>query len=197
MAGFLFFSIAFGKITVSTLNAYGSFMCLATMLSGFQREAKIGRRQRLVFVLAIVGLSAAIVLAAQHDFLLHFKSFILFLLTFFTPLSAINLVDYYWVNQEQYDLAALSDPDGRYGRWNRVGIASYLFACWRSCPSSPPVLQRSAVALSGAGGHFLAGGTDRARRAVFLPSAPALAQAGPRPIRLSRCARPAPRTSPP
>ncbi|MCD5363066.1 purine-cytosine permease family protein [Chromobacterium aquaticum] len=134
MAGFLFFSIAFGKITVSTLNAYGSFMCLATMLSGFQREAKIDRRQRLVFVLAIVGLSAAIALAAQHDFLLHFKSFILFLLTFFTPWSAINLVDYYWVNQEQYDLAALSDPDGRYGRWNRVGIASYLFGLLAQLP---------------------------------------------------------------
>ena len=172
MASFLFFSIAFGKITVSTLNAYGSFMCLATMLSGFQREAKIGRRQRLVFVLAIVGLSAAIALAAQHDFLLHFKSFILFLLTFFTPWSAINLVDYYWVNQEQYDLAALSDPDGRYGRWNRVGIASYLFGLLARLPFISTRFT-AVAALSGAGGHFLAGGTDRARRAVFLPSAPA------------------------
>jgi NCS1 family nucleobase:cation symporter-1 len=32
----LYFSIAFGKVTISTLNSYGSFMCIATIISGFR-----------------------------------------------------------------------------------------------------------------------------------------------------------------
>ncbi len=81
--------------------------------------------QRLFFVLAIVGASTLIALLGQHSFLAAFKSFILFLLTFFTPWSAVNLVDYYFITRERYDVPALADPDGRYGRWNLPGIAVY------------------------------------------------------------------------
>ena len=37
IAGSLYLSIAFGKVTVTSLNAYGSFMSIATMVSGFRR----------------------------------------------------------------------------------------------------------------------------------------------------------------
>ena len=37
VAGLLYFSIAFGKVTVTSLNAYGSFMSMATIVSGFRR----------------------------------------------------------------------------------------------------------------------------------------------------------------
>ncbi|KTS70652.1 sulfonate ABC transporter substrate-binding protein [Pseudomonas oryzihabitans] len=125
-AALLYFSIAFGKVTISTLNSYGSFMCLATLISGFRGEVEISPRQRLLFVLAIVGAATLIALLGQGAFLLAFKSFILFLLTFFTPWSAINLVDYYLITRERYDLAALADPDGRYGRWNGTGLTVYV-----------------------------------------------------------------------
>lgn len=69
----------------------------------------------------------AVALIGQHSFLNAFKSFILFLLAFFVPWSAVNLVDYYFVSREQYDVEALSDPNGRYGRWNWPGILIYLF----------------------------------------------------------------------
>lgn len=125
-AALLYFSIAFGKVTISTLNSYGSFMCIATIISGFRGHVDISRRQRLVFVLLIVGAATCVALAGQHSFLNAFKSFILFLLAFFTPWSAVNLVDYYFINRERHDAAALSDPDGRYGRWNWPGILVYV-----------------------------------------------------------------------
>jgi len=78
-------------------------------------------------VLAIVGTATLIALLGQHSFLGAFKSFILFLLAFFTPWSAINLVDYYCITRERYDVTALADPDGRYGRWNLLGISVYVF----------------------------------------------------------------------
>ena len=126
-AALLYFSIAFGKVTISTLNSYGSFMCIATIISGFRGHVEITRRQRLWFVVLIVGAATCVALIGQHSFLNAFKSFILFLLAFFTPWSAVNLVDYYFINRERYDVAALSDPEGRYGRWNWPGILVYVF----------------------------------------------------------------------
>src|SRR3990167_7722967 len=111
IAALLYLSVVLGKVTVSTLNAYGSFMCVATIISGFRGRLQISALQRMLFVLVIVAASTTLALLGQHSFLSAFKFFILFLLTFFTPWSAINLVDYYFINKERYDVPALSDPD--------------------------------------------------------------------------------------
>ena len=155
IASLLYLSIVFGKVTVSTLNAYGSFMCIATIISGFRRRLEISARQRMLFVLLIVAASTALALAGQYSFLNSFKYFILFLLTFFTPWSAINLVDYYFINKERYDIPALSDPNGRYGRWNVLGISVYVIGVLIQLPfvdthfySGPMVAQLGGVDIS-------------------------------------------------
>ncbi|MCS5961102.1 hypothetical protein LNP74_23155 [Klebsiella pneumoniae subsp. pneumoniae] len=38
MAMVIYFAICFGKITLTTLNAYGSFMSLTTIVSAFRRQ---------------------------------------------------------------------------------------------------------------------------------------------------------------
>jgi NCS1 family nucleobase:cation symporter-1 len=126
VASGLYVSIIFGKIIATTLNSYGSFMSMATIVSGFKGKQTISHTLRFAYIVTMVGLATLLALLGQHSFLTLFKSFILFLLAFFTPWSAINLVDYYWITKCRYDLKALSDPDGRYGRWNKVGISVYL-----------------------------------------------------------------------
>lgn len=42
------------------------------------------------------------------------------------PWSAINLADFYIVRHGDYDIAAIFDPDGRYGRFNVAGLASFV-----------------------------------------------------------------------
>ena len=126
VAGLLYFSIAFGKVTVTSLNAYGSFMSMATIVSGFRRGLRLSLRHRLLYIVAMVGVSALLALTGRHSFLKAFEAFILCLLAVFTPWSAINLVDYYCFTRSRYDVPALSDPDGRYGRWNTTGIVIYL-----------------------------------------------------------------------
>jgi len=126
VAAALYFSIAFGKVTVTTLNAYGSFMSIATIVSGFRGNRHISRGLRLTYIFAMVGLSTALALLGKDSFLKDFSAFILFLLAFFTPWSAINLVDFYCITKERYDIPALSNPDGRYGRWNWIGIGIYV-----------------------------------------------------------------------
>lgn len=133
-ATFLSLTIIVGKIAASSMNAYGSFMCMATIISGFKPRLAFTRQMRLGFVLVIVVLVTCIALIGQHSFLKAFGSFMLFLLTFFTPWSAINLVDYYWVTREKYDIPALADPNGRYGRWNTVGISVYVIGVVAQMP---------------------------------------------------------------
>jgi NCS1 family nucleobase:cation symporter-1 len=125
-AGLLYFSIAFGKVTVTALNAYGSFMSMATIVSGLRRGVRIPVRHRFFYIVAMVGVSALLALTGRHSFLKAFEAFILCLLAVFTPWSAINLIDYYCFTRSRYDVPALSDPDGRYGRWNATGIVIYL-----------------------------------------------------------------------
>lgn len=126
LAGLLYFGIAFGKLTVTSLNAYGSFMSMATMVSAVRRGVRIPLRHRVLYILAMVGISTLLALTGRHSFLKAFETFILCLLAVFTPWSAINLVDYYCFTRSRYDVPALSDPDGRYGRWNATGIVIYL-----------------------------------------------------------------------
>ena len=122
----LYFSIAFGKVTVTALNAYGSVMSMATIVSGLRRSVRMSVRTRFLYIVAMVGVSALLALTGRHSFLKAFEAFILCLLAVFTPWSAINLVDYYCFTRSRYDVPALSDPDGRYGRWNATGITLYL-----------------------------------------------------------------------
>jgi NCS1 family nucleobase:cation symporter-1 len=76
-------------------------------------------------VLAAIAVSVVVALAASADFLNLFKNFILLLLMVFTPWSVINLIDYYKISRDRIDVAALYNPDGRYGRWNKVALTSY------------------------------------------------------------------------
>ncbi|MEX3968057.1 cytosine permease [Paraburkholderia sp. EG286B] len=126
VAAMLYFSIAFGKLTVTTLNAYGSFMSMATIVSAFRAKRAISTRHRFVYIIGMVGVSTLVALAGRHSFLKEFTAFILFLLAFFTPWSAINLVDFYCFTRSRYDVPALSNPDGRYGRWNAKAIGIYV-----------------------------------------------------------------------
>src|SRR6202011_6320368 len=126
VASLLYLSIAFGKVTVTSLNAYGSFMSMATMVGAFRRGLRISVQHRFLYIVAMVGASALLALSGRHSFLKAFEAFILCLLAVFTPWSAINLIDYYCFTRSRYDVPALSDPDGRYGRWNMTGITVYF-----------------------------------------------------------------------
>jgi hypothetical protein len=93
VAGLLYFSIAFGKVTVTSLNAYGSFMSMATIWRFSARSSNL-RMAPVFYIVSMVGVSALLALTAS---LLSqsVRAFILCLLAVFTPWSAINLIDYY------------------------------------------------------------------------------------------------------
>lgn len=126
MAAVLYFVIAFGKLTVSVLDGYGGFMTITTIISGFRGQREVSRAARAGWIAVIMAAGVVLALAGRGSFLESFSTFLLFLLTFFTPWSAVNLVDYYLIARERYDIPALADPNGRYGRWRAPALVSYV-----------------------------------------------------------------------
>ncbi|MFD5654052.1 purine-cytosine permease family protein [Streptomyces sp. NPDC127039] len=124
-ASFLYFIVALGKLTVNVLNTYGGFMSVVTGISGFRGQRALSTRGRAAYIAGIMIAGTAVALLGKDSFLSSFKDFLLFLLTAFTPWSAINLVDYYLIAKERYDLPALSDPHGRYGAWRVKALVVY------------------------------------------------------------------------
>ncbi len=186
LTALLYLSIAFGKVTVTALNAYGSFMSVATLLSAGRGPLRIATWQRAAYVVVMVAIAALLALLGQHSFLRSFEQFILLLLAVFTPWSAINLVDYYCFTRSRYDVPALSDPDGRYGRWNGAGIAIYLIGIAIQAPflstalyTGPMVERLGGVDVSWMlgllvpAGLYFAFGRASARRAPRAPILPA------------------------
>ena len=125
VASFLYFVIALGKLTINVLNTYGGFMSMVTSVSGFRGQKELSPRGRSAYIALIMVAGTAVALLGKDSFLTSFKDFLLFLLTFFTPWSAINLVDYYLISKERYDIPALSDPRGRYGAWRWDALTVY------------------------------------------------------------------------
>ncbi|MEJ8635460.1 MULTISPECIES: purine-cytosine permease family protein [Streptomyces] len=125
IASFLYFVIALGKLTINVLNTYGGFMSMVTSISGFRGQKTLSPRGRALYIAAIMIAGTVVALLGKDSFLTSFKDFLLFLLTFFTPWSAINLVDYYLISRERYDIPALADPHGRYGAWRVDALAVY------------------------------------------------------------------------
>ncbi|MFH8609526.1 purine-cytosine permease family protein [Streptomyces sp. NPDC018029] len=125
IASFLYFVIALGKLTINVLNTYGGFMSMVTSISGFRGRRVLGPRGRAAYIAVIMVAGTAVALLGKDSFLASFKDFLLFLLTFFTPWSAINLVDYYLISRERYDIPALFDPHGRYGAWRWDALLVY------------------------------------------------------------------------
>ncbi|HET6624961.1 MAG TPA: cytosine permease, partial [Nocardioidaceae bacterium] len=115
-----------GKLTGNTLSSYGGYMSVATIVTSMTGHQRITTRGRVVYIVLISAAALTIALAASNNFLATFTDFLLFLLYFMTPWSAVNLVDYYWVRREKYDTASLFDPNGIYGRFNKFAFAAYI-----------------------------------------------------------------------
>lgn len=124
-AVFIYTIIVCGKLTVNCLNAYGGFMSILATASAFSNRNQVSQRVRVAYVVGFVLLSMFIALAASEDFLNNFKNFVLLLLTVFTPWSAINLIDYYYISKGKTDIPALYTAEGRYGAYNKVALISY------------------------------------------------------------------------
>ncbi|HZS75885.1 MAG TPA: cytosine permease [Ktedonobacteraceae bacterium] len=133
VGGIFYLLVILGIIAANVLNLYGIFLTTTTTVSALQRfRTSLGTRLAFVLIAAVIGTVVAVL--GQGNFITNYTNFLLLLLYFVIPWSAINLVDFYLLRHEQYDIPAIFDPDGIYGRVNWRAILAYIVAILLELP---------------------------------------------------------------
>lgn len=114
-----------GLVSVIALNLYsGSLAALAAGDTVSPIKATFTNRVVAVVVIAILGTGGSLLI--PEDFLGQYNNFLVVLIYFLTPWTAVNLVDFYLIRKGDYAINEIFNPRGIYGRWNWRGLTAYF-----------------------------------------------------------------------
>jgi NCS1 family nucleobase:cation symporter-1 len=114
-----------GIMSVIALNLYsGSLAGLAAVDTVSPIKPTLSARVAGVLVIAVLGTAGSLLL--PEDFLPQYNNFLILLIYFLTPWTAVNLVDFYFVRKGDYAIAEIFKPSGIYGAWNWRGLVAYF-----------------------------------------------------------------------
>jgi purine-cytosine permease-like protein len=122
----LLLSSLFGLVTITTLNFYGASLTLLSVADSLKPARPTLAKRVLALTLSAVAATAlALAFVSSEHFVQKFGEFLAVLLYLFTPWTAINLVDFYWVRKGHYSVREIFNHHGIYGRWNWRGLTAY------------------------------------------------------------------------
>lgn len=146
-------------IGVTAVALYGGMLTGLSILDSF-RPVPPSRSLRTIGVVLVAAVAYLAILVLPADYLTSFNNFLLLLLYFLVPWTAVNLVDFYFVRHSSYAVGEIMAPDGGvYGRWGTAGLASYVVGLLAMVPFFATTLYTGPVAeaLGGADISFLVG----------------------------------------
>jgi nucleobase:cation symporter-1, NCS1 family len=114
-----------GIFAANVENLYGPFLAGAAALSPSGRVGS-APLARLLAAAGVAVLGTLLAILASPHFLTDLSNFVLFLLYFMIPWTAINLTDYYLVRHGRYDIDDIFRTGGRYGLVNWWGVGIYV-----------------------------------------------------------------------
>jgi NCS1 family nucleobase:cation symporter-1 len=114
-----------GFLPIIALNTYSAML---TVLTGVDSIKKITptRRARVMSIVAISAILLTCTLSIKGNGIALLNTFLVLLLYFLVPWTAVNLVDYFFVRKGRYAIPHFFTPKGIYGAWQMRGIVSYL-----------------------------------------------------------------------
>ena len=122
------FALLVGLLSVMAINQYGGMMSMISIRDSV-KPVQPTRRIRVIGILIMFVMVWGI---AQFVGIDRFNSFygnvLIFLAYLFTPWTAINLVDYFFVRKGLYSVKEIFNPNGIYGRWGWRGQVAYIVA---------------------------------------------------------------------
>jgi len=122
-------------VTMTSLNFYGASLTLLSIADSL-KPSKPTVRARFISLAFVAIVATGIALAASGNFMTRFGDFLGILLYLFTPWTAINLVDFYFVRKTEYSVREIFNPSGMYGRWNWRGLSAYFIGFAAMLPFS-------------------------------------------------------------
>lgn len=111
-------------ISVMAVNMYGA------MLTGISAVDAYWPIRPTVAVrvagIVVFGLVAVVVaLTIPDSYLGSFNNFVVLMLYFLVPWTAVNLIDFYFVRRGHYAITDIFNPEGIYGHWAWRGLLAY------------------------------------------------------------------------
>ncbi|WP_042455015.1 purine-cytosine permease family protein [Streptacidiphilus jiangxiensis] len=115
-----------GLLSVMAINQYGGMMSMISIKDSFSPVVP-SRRIRAICITVMFALVWAVAQFVGVDrFNAFYGNVLIFLAYVFTPWTAINLVDYFFVRRGRYSIKEIFNPHGIYGRWGWRGNTAYL-----------------------------------------------------------------------
>ena len=140
-----------GLLSVMAVNQYGGMMSLISIVDSLRpvRPTRTLRVTGIAAMFVIVWATARFV--GVERFTAFYGNVLIFIGYLFTPWTAINLVDYFFVRRGRYSIHEIFRPDGMYGRWGWRGQAAYGLALAAMVPFmvTAPFTGPAARALGG------------------------------------------------
>ena len=117
-----------GLLSVMAINQYGGMMSMISIRDSF-KPVKPSRRIRVIGIAIMFIMVWSIAQFVGIDrFNAFYGNVLIFLAYLFTPWTAINLTDYFFVRRGLYSIKEIFRPAGMYGRWGWRGQVAYLVA---------------------------------------------------------------------
>lgn len=145
------FGLLVGLLSVMAINQYGGMMSMISIRDSIRPV----RPSRQIRVIGIAIMFVVVWATAQFVGVERFNSFygnvLIFLAYLFTPWTAINLVDYFFVRRGGYVIREIFTADGIYGRWGWRGNLAYAISLLVMVPFmvTTPFTGSAANALGG------------------------------------------------
>lgn len=145
-------------VGIMAVNCYGAMLTSISAIDAFRKVAPT-LRSRVTGILVIATVVFAVALAIPDSYLGSFNTFVLLMLYFLVPWTAVNLVDFYFIRDGHYAISEIFNPTGIYGQWSLPGLAAYTLGLLAMIPFMSLGFYTGpfAVALGGADIAFLVG----------------------------------------
>ncbi|MFK3841178.1 purine-cytosine permease family protein [Serratia sp. NPDC087055] len=145
-------------VGIMAVNCYGAMLTSLSAIDAFRKVAAT-LRLRVIGIGTIAVVVFVVALAIPQSYLVSFNTFVLLMLYFLIPWTAVNLVDFYIVRKGQYAIGEIFNPEGIYGHWGCPGLVAYVTGLLVMLPFMSLSFYTGpfAVALGGADIAFLIG----------------------------------------
>ncbi|CRM37500.1 NCS1 nucleoside transporter family protein [Pseudomonas sp. 31 R 17] len=112
-------------VGIMAVNCYGAMLTGISAIDGF-RSIKPRLKSRIIGISLVAAVIFVIALSIPESYLHSFNNFVLLMLYFLVPWTAVNLADFYAVRKGRYAISELFNPAGIYGRWSSAGLTAYF-----------------------------------------------------------------------
>lgn len=111
-------------VGIMAVNCYGAMLTSISAIDSF-RKVTPSLKIRVSGIAIIAAIVFIVALAIPESYLSSFNTFILLMLYFLVPWTAVNLVDFYGVRKGHYVISEIFNPNGIYGAWGKAGLSAY------------------------------------------------------------------------